>query len=50
MGHPAHHHKINYVEFSSTDIAKTKTFYSQAFGWSYQDWGPDYYSYSTESG
>ena len=27
MGHPAHHHKINYVEFFSTDITKTKAFY-----------------------
>ena len=50
MGHPAHHHKINYVEFSSTEIARTKAFYSQAFGWSFQDWGPDYISFSSESG
>jgi predicted enzyme related to lactoylglutathione lyase len=50
MGHPAHHHKINYIEFSSTDIARTKSFYSSVFGWSFQDWGPDYASFSSESG
>jgi uncharacterized protein len=47
MGHPAHHHKINYIEFSSTDIAKTKTFYATVFGWSFQDWGPDYVGFSS---
>jgi uncharacterized protein len=50
MGHPAHHHKINYIEFSSTDIARAKSFYSSVFGWSFQDWGPDYASFSSESG
>ena len=50
MGHPAHHHKINYIEFSSPHMAKTKAFYSQVFGWAFQDWGPDYISFSIESG
>lgn len=50
MGQPAHHHQINYIEFSSTDIAKTKAFYTQVFGWAFQDWGPDYVSFSAESG
>ncbi len=50
MGHPAHHHKINYIEFSSTDIAMTKSLFSTVFGWSFQDWGPDYVSFSSESG
>jgi hypothetical protein len=27
MGHPALHHKINYVEFSATDVGKAKEFY-----------------------
>jgi predicted enzyme related to lactoylglutathione lyase len=49
MGHPAHHHQINYIEFSSTDIAKTKSFYTTVFGWAFQDWGPDYVSFSSES-
>jgi hypothetical protein len=50
MGHPAHHHKINYIEFSSPDIARAKAFYSSAFGWTFQDWGPDYAGFSAESG
>ncbi len=50
MGHPAHHHKINYIEFSTTDVAATKTFYSKVFGWEFQDWGPDYVSFSSETG
>ena len=33
MGHPAHHNKINYVEFSTADIRKTKAFYNKVFGW-----------------
>jgi predicted enzyme related to lactoylglutathione lyase len=50
MGHPAHHHKINYIEFSTTDVATTKTFYSTVFGWEFQDWGPDYVGFSSETG
>ena len=50
MGHPAHHHKINYIEFSSPDVARTKAFYSSVFGWTFQDYGPDYASFSSESG
>ena len=50
MGHPAHHHKINYIEFSSPDVARAKAFYSSVFGWTFQDWGPDYASFNSESG
>ncbi len=42
MSNPAQHHKINYVEFTTTDIERTKKFYSAVFGWSFKDWGPDY--------
>jgi predicted enzyme related to lactoylglutathione lyase len=50
MGHPAHHHKINYIEFSSPDIARAKAFYSSVFGWTFQDFGPDYAGFSSDSG
>jgi predicted enzyme related to lactoylglutathione lyase len=50
MGHPAHHNKINYLEFSATSIAGAKAFYSKVFGWEFQDWGEDYVSFSSESG
>ena len=40
---------INYVEFKANDLEKIKTFYSQAFGWKFTDYGPEYTAF-TESG
>ncbi|RNC92468.1 MAG: VOC family protein [Allomuricauda sp.] len=37
---------INYIEFKSTDLQKTKAFYSEAFGWSFTDYGPTYTAFS----
>ena len=37
--------QINYTEFPSASAAAhaaTKKFYGEVFGWSYQEWGPDY--------
>ena len=42
MAKNAEHNKINYVEFTTSDIEATKKFYSTVFGWSFKDWGPDY--------
>jgi len=51
MAQPALHHGINYIEFTTTDIALTKAFYEKVFGWNFQDWGPDYVSFTrTQSG
>jgi len=36
------HHKINYVEWPATALPATKTFYADAFGWSFIDYGPTY--------
>lgn len=33
---------LDYVEFNVADMARTKTFYGQAFGWTFTDFGPDY--------
>ena len=33
---------IDYVEMPSRDLAATKAFFAQLFGWSFQDFGPDY--------
>ncbi|HUJ25933.1 MAG TPA: VOC family protein [Myxococcales bacterium] len=33
---------IVYLELPAKDIAAAKKFYSDAFGWRWQDWGPDY--------
>jgi len=38
--------KIDYLEFTSNDIEATKSFYNRVFGWSFQDYGPDYTSFS----
>jgi predicted enzyme related to lactoylglutathione lyase len=51
MSQAAQHHAINYIEFTTTDIALTKAFYEKAFSWNFQDWGPDYVSFDkTQSG
>jgi predicted enzyme related to lactoylglutathione lyase len=36
------HHAIDYVEINVTDLATAKTFYGDAFGWQFNDYGPDY--------
>jgi len=42
MSNSALHHQINYIEFTTNDIARAKKFYSTVFGWEFKDWGPDY--------
>lgn len=39
---PENDKTVDYVEFASTDLDKTKTFYSSVFGWRFTDYGPDY--------
>ena len=40
------HEKINYVEFPSTDLEKTKTFFTTVFGWSFTNYGTEYTAFS----
>jgi predicted enzyme related to lactoylglutathione lyase len=43
---PAEHdRRIDYIEFAVTDVAASKRFYAQAFGWEFEDYGPDYASF-----
>ncbi|GAC15437.1 VOC family protein [Aliiglaciecola lipolytica] len=42
------HEKLNYVEFSATDLESTKTFFSKVFSWDFVDYGPDYTSFSDQ--
>jgi predicted enzyme related to lactoylglutathione lyase len=42
------HEKLNYVEFPSRDLALTKAFFAQAFGWTFTDYGPEYTAFSNE--
>ena len=37
---------IDYVEFSAVDLAAVRAFYGKAFGWEFEDWGPDYTAFS----
>ena len=34
--------KIDYLDFSSPDLPATKAFFAQAFGWTFNHYGPDY--------
>lgn len=36
------HHAIDYIELTATDLEAAKGFYAKAFGWSLNDYGPDY--------
>ncbi|SRR6266498_3222718 len=36
------HHTIDYIEFAVLDVAEAKRFYTAAFGWGFNDYGPDY--------
>lgn len=36
------HHAISYVEINVSDLAGAKTFYTEAFGWQFNDYGPTY--------
>lgn len=37
---------IDYVEFNVTNIERSKTFYANAFGWTFTDYGPNYCEFS----
>jgi predicted enzyme related to lactoylglutathione lyase len=41
-----HHDKIDYVEFPARNLAATKAFFIKAFDWSFQDYGPEYISFT----
>lgn len=36
------HHGIDYIELAATDLDAARHFYTTAFGWSFEDYGPDY--------
>jgi uncharacterized protein len=50
MTHPLqsveHDRRIDYIELSVTDVEKAKQFYGAAFGWRFEDYGPDYASFA----
>ncbi len=44
------HHTISYIELAADDLEASKTFYGAAFGWSFNDYGPDYAGIRSASG
>ena len=40
--------KINYIEYPANDIPAVKAFFSAAFGWQFEDYGPDYAAFSNQ--
>ncbi len=36
------HHALDYVEIAQRDVAAAKDFYGSAFGWEFNDYGPEY--------
>lgn len=36
------HHTIDYIEIPARDVAASRAFYGAAFGWDFNDYGPDY--------
>ena len=42
------HEKLNYVEFPARDLSATKAFFHQVFGWSFEDFGPEYCAFSNQ--
>lgn len=41
----ANDQRIDYLEFTVPDVAGARRFYSGAFGWAFEDCGPDYQSF-----
>jgi predicted enzyme related to lactoylglutathione lyase len=38
--------QIDYVEFSASEVTKSKEFYGRVFGWQFEDYGPEYASFT----
>jgi len=36
------HHSLDYIELVVTDLEASKSFFGDAFGWSFNDYGPGY--------
>lgn len=40
------HEKLNYVEFPARNPQATREFFSAAFGWRFEEFGPDYCAFA----
>ena len=43
---PKTNNHINYIEFKTSDLETTKSFYQKVFGWIFTDYGSTYTSFS----
>jgi predicted enzyme related to lactoylglutathione lyase len=51
MAHERHtHHAIDYIEFEVADMQEAQRFYSAAFEWKFNDYGPDYAGIQKQGG
>ena len=46
MSRPEQDLRLDYVEFAAPDLQRVKTFYNKVFGWTFQDYGPDYTAFN----
>ena len=44
------HHVLDYVEINVQDMDRVRAFYGDAFGWRFNDYGPDYSGIQTPDG
>lgn len=44
------HHAIDYIELGAPNLAETKRFYEQVFGWQFNDYGPGYAGVQSSDG
>ena len=42
------HEKINYVELPARDMPATKKFFTEVFGWSFEDFGSEYAAFANQ--
>ena len=42
------HEKIDYVELPAKDMSATKAFFTNVFGWEFEDAGPDYIAFQNQ--
>jgi predicted enzyme related to lactoylglutathione lyase len=46
MSNPANDRRIDYIELPATNIPATRRFYEEVLGWKFEDYGPDYTSFT----
>ena len=46
MGTSGNDRRIDYVELAVSDVARSRSFYGEAFGWTFKDYGPAYCEFS----